>query len=107
MKVEVNGKKVIELNETQKKVICNDIDKNIFDADMERRVNWVLDHKYRRCFQRLKQEWEPKLAQRMDAVPTDPDKFAELVFSQPDYKCRATREAEAKDKEKKQRTGQQ
>lgn len=94
MRIDVDGKKVLELNETQKKVIQNDIPSEIFQQDMERRVNWVLSHKYRRCFERLKLEWEPKLRERVDTVPTDPDKLAQLIFSQPDYKNRSQKESE-------------
>jgi hypothetical protein len=30
------------------------------------------------------------------SVPTDPDAYAQLVFAQPCYKCRKTRDLEAK-----------
>lgn len=95
MKIQVDGKSVLELNATKKKVIKNDIPDEIFQEDMERRVSHVLMHKYENCFERLKKEWEPKLAQRMSSIPTDPDAFAELVFQQPEYKNRSQREAEA------------
>lgn len=41
-----------------------------------------------------KREWEPKLKSRGVAmIPTDDEAFAELIFSQPDYKNRSQREA--------------
>ena len=98
MKISVNDQKLYELSDMQKKVIQNDIHDEIFESDMKRRLEWVLMHKYERCFERLKKEWEPKLAQRMDSLPTNPDSFANLVFSQPDYKSRSERELEAKNK---------
>lgn len=96
MKVHVDGKQVLNLNETQKKVIKNDILEEIFQEDMERRVSYILQHKYEQCFKRLKAEWEPKLQQRLTEIPTDPDSLAEVIFSQPDYKNRSQREREAK-----------
>ncbi len=96
MKISVDGQELYELSETQKKVIRNDIHEDEFNADMKRRLHWVLNHKYERCLERLKQEWMPKLKSRSDSVPTSDDKFAELVFSQPDYKSRKVREDEAK-----------
>ena len=96
MKIQVDGKTVHELNETQKKVIQNDIQSEIFQADMERRAKWVIEHKYERCMERLKNEWEPKLRDRVASVPTDRDALAELIFSQPDYKNRSDREKEHK-----------
>lgn len=87
MKISVNDQEIYTLSETQKKVIQNDIHSDIFDDDMKRRLHWVLGHKYERCFERLKKEWEPKLKDLgVKQFPTDPDEFAELVFSQTSYK---------------------
>jgi hypothetical protein len=93
MKISVDGKDLFTLSETQKKVIKNDIHEEIFDSDMKRRLQWVLMHKYERCFMRLKQEWEPKLRQSGVAmIPTDSEAFAEMVFNHPSYKNRSARE---------------
>jgi len=94
MKISVNDQELFTLTETQKKVIHNDIPCEIFEEDMKRRLYWVLiEEKYRKCFDRLKKEWEPKLiANGVQSFPSDPDAFAELVFSQPDYKNRSARE---------------
>lgn len=106
MKISVNDQKIYEISETKKKVIKNDIPESIFEADMKRRLEWVLMHKYEQCFKRLHEEWLPKLSTRVESVPTDPDKFSELVFSQPDYKDRQRKEDEATHKEHLRRTGQ-
>lgn len=105
MKFQVNNKEVFELNATKQKVIQNDIPSEIFQEDMERRVRWVAEHKYERCLQRLKQEWEPKLAKTHASIPTDPDALAELIFAHPDYLSRSQREEKAKAEERKERTG--
>lgn len=95
MKISVNDVELYTLSETQKKVIQDEISTDIFEDDMKRRLQWVLMHKYERCFKRLKDEWEPKLASRgIELLPTNPDLFAELVFSQPDYKDRKMRDEE-------------
>lgn len=102
MKIVCNDELVLELSETKKKIIKNDIHEDEFDADMKRRLAWALEEKLAACFKRLKAEWEPRLAERgVEAIPTNQEKFAELVFSQPDYCCRATREKleEARKKE--------
>lgn len=97
MKISVNDQELFTLTETQKKVIQNDIHSEIFDADMKRRLQYILMHKYERCYGRLKSEWESKLAANgVKAIPLDPDEFAELVFKQPNYKNRSARELEAK-----------
>lgn len=96
MKISVDDVELFRLSETQKKVIKNDIASEIFDEDMKRRLQYILTHKYEQCFERLKKQWEPLLAQRLASVPTNNDAFAELVFSQPDYKNRSAQDAEFK-----------
>lgn len=93
MKIVIDDKHTIELSETKKNVLCYDIHKDEVDTDLIRRLEWSLTEKYKACFKRLKAEWDPKLAAAgIEMIPTDPDKYAELVFSQQDYKCRAMRE---------------
>ncbi len=94
MKISINDQELFTLSDTQKQVIKHDIPADIFDADMNRRIQWVLMHKYEECFKRLKSEWDPKLAVNgVEMIPTDPDAYAKLVFSQPNYQDRAAREA--------------
>lgn len=93
MKIQIDGVDIFELSDVQKKVIQNDIPSEIFEEDMKRRLKWVLlDEKYAKCIDRLKKEWVPILAKRMDSIPTDDEKLANLIFSQPDYKCRSDRD---------------
>lgn len=93
MKISVDDKELFRLTETQKNVIKNDIHEEIFDEDMKRRLHYILTHKYERCFERLKKEWEPKLKERgVEMIPTNEERFAELVFAQQDYQNRSKRE---------------
>ncbi len=97
MKISVNDVELFTLSEIQKNVIKNDINSDNLDFDMQRRLQWVLIHKYERCMERLKKEWMPKLIENgVTSVPTDNDALAELIFSQPNYKDRKVRDAEAK-----------
>lgn len=96
MKVSVNDQELFRLSEIQKKVIKNDIQDEIFDEDMKRRLQYILTHKYERCFERLKKEWDPRLsASGVEMIPTNPDAYAELVFRQPGYKNRSQKERES------------
>lgn len=96
MKISVDDQEIFTLSEVQKKVIKNDILSESFEDDMKRRLQWaLLDVKYTKCMERLRKEWEPKLAARgVEMLPTNNDAFANLVFSQPDYKDRSAREIE-------------
>ena len=101
MKISVNDTELFTLSEVQKAVIKNDIHEDEFDADMKRRLNYILMHKYERCFERLKKEWEPKLKSAgVQSIPLDNDAFAQVVFAHPQYKGRKAREAESIDKVK-------
>lgn len=96
MKISVDNVELFTLSDIQKQVIRNDIADDIFEEDMKRRIQYILMHKYERCFARLKQEWDSKLAANgVSMIPTDPDAYAQLVFSQPNYKNRSQRDAEA------------
>lgn len=88
MKISVDGEMILELSEIQKKVICNDICVDCLEDDLKRRLKYILEHKYEQCFERLKKEWEPKLCSRVNSLPTNPDDFAKVVFSQEDYEDR-------------------
>lgn len=89
MKISVDDKELYTLTDVQKKVIMNDIPSDIFEDDMKRRLQYILMHKYERCFGRLKQEWDVKLKDNgIKMIPTDADEYAKLVFSQPNYKDR-------------------
>lgn len=82
------------LNDTKKRVIFNEIDRDQFDEDMKRRLRSTIQHEYDRCYKHLKSEWEPKLlANGLNSIPLDPDQFAELVFSQPNYSDKKARNA--------------
>ena len=97
MKISVDGVDLLTLSETQKKVIQNEIKSEIFDADIKRRIEWVITHKYDQCFKKLKAEWDPKLAAAgVESIPTNKDAFAQLVFQQPGYRDRKNRDLESK-----------
>ena len=95
MKISLDQKEIFSLSEVQKKVMQDDILSDIFEEDIKRRLEYILTHKYEHCFKKMKDEWEPKLKQRgLKSIPLDNEEFAELVFSQSDYKNRKQRESQ-------------
>lgn len=96
MKISVNNTELFTLNDIKKQVICNDIPSEVLEDDLKRRMAYILAHKYERCMDRLKKEWIPKLqAAGVENIPLNDDAFAQLVFSQPEYKDRSARELES------------
>lgn len=100
MKIKVNDKEIFELTQIRKQVICNDIPEQEIDADLERRLKYIVEHKYEQCMKRLKEEWTPKLkAAGVKSIPLDDDAFADLVFKRQDYKNRSARMLEEEQSE--------
>lgn len=60
------------------------------------RIIWIVKHKYERCLERMRREWEPKLG---DLIHSDPVLFANSVFSKVEYKDRKSREIERETQE--------
>ena len=77
-----------------KDVIENDISTEDFEADMKRRLKWVIDEKYKGCYRRLREKWEPELINREIVPSYDKIEFSNQVFAQPDYKNGSIRKAE-------------
>ena len=93
MKVLVDNEEVLTLSETQKKVIKHDINEDIFNEDMKRRLKYILSHKYEQCLERLKKEWIPRLkSSGASSIPLDDEALAEMIFSHPEYKSKKLRE---------------
>lgn len=99
MKVKVNDKEIFELAQWEKDVIQHDIPSETFDADMERRLEWVLKHKAEQCYNRFEKEWTEKLRSAgVPSIPTDKATFVAMVKARPEYKNRSQRDAEARAK---------
>ena len=93
LSVDIDGREVFKVPPTQKRMLVLHGKKDP-DQYCHSQMAWILTHKYERCMERLRREWEPKLTDRGSAtLPTDDDEFATLVFSQTDYKNRSQREA--------------
>lgn len=114
MKISVDDLELFTLSETEKNIIKNDISHDIFEADMKRRLRWVLiDVKVNKCLERLKAEWAVagmdaqgnRMPSKLEAngvtsLPIDDMALADLIFSQDNtkpfpYKSKKARDNEA------------
>lgn len=101
MKISVDGVELLTFTETQKKVFQYDMRADTYERVLKGMIIHVLEHKFKRCYDRLKKEWEPKIIKAgAKEVPLDKEKFAEHVFKHKDYKNRSAKEAIKKEKEK-------
>jgi hypothetical protein len=81
-------------------VTINDTDQKSMKNDLLDINQWVQDAvlgKKNNCWKRFQREWTTRLMNDesfTDAIPSNKTDFVNLVMARPDYKDRATRDAE-------------
>ena len=81
----------VTINDTDQKCMKNDL------LDLDQWVQDAVTGKVNNCWKRFQQEWTTKLMEDesfTDAIPSNKTDFVNLVTARPDYKDRATRDAE-------------
>ena len=81
----------VTINDTDQKIMKNDL------ADINDWVQNAVDGKKNNTWKRFQSEWTKKLMDDesfTDAIPSNKTDFVNLVTARPDYKDRATRDAE-------------
>ena len=82
-------------------ITINDTDQKCLKSDLLDINDWVqkaVEGKNHNCWKRFQREWTTKLMDDetfTDPIPSNKTDFCELVMARPDYKDRATRDAEA------------
>jgi len=95
MKISVNDKELFTISENKRRVICDYLHEDIFEEDMKRRVKWVIDEIYNAAARQLISTWSEKISGRVENIPSDNEKYCDLIISQPDYKSRKQRDLES------------
>ena len=94
MKIFADDVLIFEISDTDYKILADEISEDKLNEEIKRRIKWIITHKIEGCFKRLKQEWEPKLVTAgYDSLPTNRDKYADLVFKHPLHKNRKKRDS--------------
>ena len=81
----------VTINDTNQKCMKNDL------ADINDWVQKAVEGKCSNCWKRFQREWTQKLMDDetfTDPIPSVKADFIELILARPDYKDRATKEAE-------------
>ena len=82
----------VTIDDTDQKCMKNDL------LDLNQWVQDAVTGKKNNCWKRLQREWTQKLIDDesfTDSIPSNKTDFVNLVMARPDYKDRATRDAEA------------
>lgn len=94
-----NHKITITLNDTQQKILSNDL---YNDSDNKGLDDWVqnaVDGKINNCWKRMQNNWTTQLmndSSFTDGIPSSQDAFVSLVTSRSDYKNRKARDDASK-----------
>tara|TARA_R100001230_G_scaffold14234_1_gene6192 strand:- start:28 stop:324 length:297 start_codon:yes stop_codon:yes gene_type:complete len=94
-----NHKITITLNNTQQKILSNDL---YNDSDNKGLDDWVqnaVDGKINNCWKRMQNNWTTQLMNDpsfTDGIPSSQDAFVSLVTSRSDYKNRKARDDASK-----------
>ena len=81
----------VTINDTDQKCMKNDL------LDLDTWVQDAVTGKKNNCWKRFQREWTQKLMDDetfTDTIPSNKTDFVNLVTARPDYKDRATRDAE-------------
>ena len=82
----------VSISDTDEKIMKNDL------LDLDQWVQDAVTGKKSNCWKRFQHEWTNKLMNDetfTDPIESDKEKFVNQVLARPDYKDRATRDAEA------------
>ena len=82
----------VTIDDTDQKCMKNDL------LDLDDWVQKAVSGKINNCWKRFQREWTTKLMNDesyTDSIPSNKTDFVNLVTARPDYKDRATRDAEA------------
>jgi len=81
MKISLNDEELFTLSEIQKKVIQDEIPLDIFEDDMKRRIQYIIDQPCKRFINQNSQSAREFLkSKNVSSVPSDKMEFAALVF---------------------------
>lgn len=103
MQVQIDGKTIFEITEIDRLLLADDLI-NV-DAEIARRLEWVIKHKVDEVFKRFKATWDvyfernPSIAY----IPTGKDEYVRLVTLQKDYRNCEFKHTKALEDEKKRR----
>ncbi len=91
--VKVNDIEIFQISDVDLKLL--DYDLLEIDKEINQRLQYIIEHKSKQCFQRMKAEWvdSGKLESLgVTSIPTNRDELVNLITLRPEYKNRAERD---------------
>lgn len=91
-KIEKDGQEIFTISDIDLKLLKDCLPD--VEGEINRRIQWVIQHKCERIYKQFKEKWEKVLvAEGATSIPAQRDAFVALIVARSDYKNRAQREA--------------
>lgn len=96
MQITVDGVDLYQISDNEIELLEYLIPSASLDADLKRRLQWVLTHKIEQAYVQLKKDWMPILQadETVVSIPKTDEAFFNAVKVRPDYQDRDERDAE-------------
>ena len=95
MQILVDNVEVLNLTDIQVQILKDYVSSDIFESDMQRRVNYIITHLLEQATQiMITRETPNLLANGVQSIPTDPESLAQLIISQPGYMDKKARDTQ-------------
>ena len=93
MQIKIDDSVVFEISDVDVKLLEHDLI-NV-EAEIRRRLEYIIKHKVEQCYKRLKDEWDKKLAEdpKIKSVPSKRDDYVSFITRLPSYQNRVERES--------------
>ncbi len=94
MQVKLDDEIIFEIDDLMIKLLANDLLDPI--SEIKRRLQYIIEHKCDRCYERMHQEWTKKFSEdpNITSIPSKKRDFVNAVVSHPKYKNRIQRDSE-------------
>lgn len=95
MLIKFNDEVILELSELDLQILKNDLREDELENEIKGRLIYSILTKKSDCEKRIMKQWKPILSAENDMLPTRTEALLQMIFADPRYKSRTTRDEEA------------
>jgi maltooligosyltrehalose synthase len=112
MKIFVDDTEIFTVSELMKRVIGDLFTDDCLEQEIRNRIKGSIEQLYFTALESMRKKWAERISCRYELVPTNADKYAEIILSQKDYRSRSQIETQSKEdqrviREAKERAAQE
>lgn len=104
MQIKIDDEVILEISETQLKIIAHDIPTHLIKEDLTHRITNAVLKKVEACADRIRREYEPivEADPTIEFIPKTTIAFVGTIFDRPEYKNRDKRDEESEAQRQKE-----